>query len=229
MTEVMAAQPTLRHRKKQDTRARIIEVAIRMFGERGMEAPTVEEVAAAANVGKGTIYNYFRNKEEIVVAFMVEVERKLQAEARKFARLQGPLEGILTRYIRYHLEIKEPYRNFIPVVLGQLFVRGSDLLPHLEKLHGAMDPPLLEWFSTLRERRLLREDVDLPMLAQIFKLLHFGIVVIWLNDSPPYRETMRWLKEEMRLFCQGLAPNGRRATGLKARHFAIQPKRKKPK
>jgi 16S rRNA (guanine966-N2)-methyltransferase len=48
------------------TRARIIETAIRIFGKRGLAAPTVEEIAAEAEVGKGTIYNYFATKEEIV-------------------------------------------------------------------------------------------------------------------------------------------------------------------
>ncbi len=226
MTTVIADRPSLRERKKLDTRARIIDVAIRMFGKRGMEAPTVEEIAAAANVGKGTIYNYFRTKEEIVVAFMVEVEKRLQAQARNLARLQGPLEDILTRYIRYHLEVKKPYRAFIPILLGQMFSRGSDLLPHLDELQRAMDPPLIEFFEKLRARRLLRRDVHLPTLVQIFKLLHFGIVVIWLNDSPPYRETACWLKEEMRLFCQGLAPQRPGANASKARPLAIRPKRK---
>ena len=226
MTAVITVRPSLRARKKLDTRARIIDVAVRMFGKRGMEAPTVEEIAAAAEVGKGTIYNYFRTKQEIVVAFMVEVERRLQAKARNFARLQGPLEDVLARYIRYHLEIKKPYRAFIPILLGQMFGRGSSLLPHLEELQSAMDPPLLEFFEQLRARRLVREDVHLPTLVQIFKLLHFGIVVVWLSDSPPYRETSRWLKEEMRLFCQGLAPPRRGAAALKTRQHAIRSKGK---
>ena len=220
MTAVTISTVPLRARKKLETRERILDVAVRMFGDRGLEAPTVEEIAEAAGVGKGTIYNYFQSKEEMVVAFMVDVERKLQAKAKSFAQEQGPLEGILERYIRYHLALKEPYRDFIAIVLSQLFARDPRTLAHLHGLQTVMDPPLLEWLGVLQKRGLIRPDVELPRLVQIFKSVHFGIVVVWLNDSPPYRETKRWLKEEMRLFSQGLASKGGGSRAARSRRPA---------
>lgn len=207
MTRVINDRGPLRERKKLATRARILDVAIRMFAERGVEAPTVEEIAAAAEVGKGTIYNYFQTKEEILVAFMVDVERRVQEQARTFSRARGPLESILTSYIRYHLKLKEPYRSFIPVLLGQFFARGAALYPHVVETQKVIDPPLREFFQHLQQRGLVRRDVDLRDLLEIFKMLHFGIVMIWLNDQRPYRATFRLLREEMRLFCHGLAPS----------------------
>ena len=51
-----------------------------VFPEHGFGDVTVEHIADVADIGKGTIYNYFDTKEDIVVAFMVDVERKVQAE-----------------------------------------------------------------------------------------------------------------------------------------------------
>ena len=45
-----------------------------LFSRRSLDAVTIDEIAAAADVGKGTIYNYFATKEDIVVAFMADLE-----------------------------------------------------------------------------------------------------------------------------------------------------------
>lgn len=58
----------LRERKKEQTRARILEVAERLLGERGLEAATMEEIAAAAEVSVGTLYNYFGSKTLLLLA-----------------------------------------------------------------------------------------------------------------------------------------------------------------
>lgn len=60
----MSTQPGLRERKKRQTRELIAAVAHRLFGERGFDAVTVAEVARAADVSEGTVYNHFPTKED---------------------------------------------------------------------------------------------------------------------------------------------------------------------
>jgi len=55
-----------RERKKEETRRRIFDAAIKLFTDKGFEATTVDEIAAAADVAKGTFFNYFPRKEDIV-------------------------------------------------------------------------------------------------------------------------------------------------------------------
>src|SRR4029450_5832410 len=69
----------LRERKRVASRARILGEAIALFSERGIESVTVDEIAAAADVGKGTVYNYFKAKEDIIVAFLLELDREALA------------------------------------------------------------------------------------------------------------------------------------------------------
>lgn len=58
-----------REDKKQETVNRIIDAALRLFSENGYEATTVADIAEAAGVAKGTFFNYFRAKEELLVKF----------------------------------------------------------------------------------------------------------------------------------------------------------------
>src|SRR5690349_19496571 len=205
MTTVTKGRQPLRLRKKEATRAHIIQTAIKIFGKRGLAAPTVEEIAAAAEVGKGTIYNYFATKEEIVVAFMVDLEQRVQAKTADFTRARGPVERILADFIRFQLRLKEPYRDFVRVFMAQLYTRGSALAPYFAALQEHIDPPLVELFSSLMARRQVRRNVHLASLIEIFKLLHIGIITIWINEVPPYARAMQLLDEEMKLFCHGLA------------------------
>ncbi len=58
-----------REEKKQETINRIINAALCLFSEKGYEATTVAEITEAAGVAKGTFFNYFKAKEELLIKF----------------------------------------------------------------------------------------------------------------------------------------------------------------
>src|SRR6516225_2778895 len=64
-----------RQRRKQETRQQIFQAAMNLFARKGIFSTTVEEITDAADVGKGTFFNYFPSKEAILSAL---AERQLE-------------------------------------------------------------------------------------------------------------------------------------------------------
>src|ERR1700735_3615427 len=102
MTVVTSSTEPRRDRKKAAVRAHILATAIQLFSRHGLDSVTVEQIADAADIGKGTIYNYFSTKEDIVVAFMADFETRVQAKVRRLSTSKGSFESILAGFIRFH-------------------------------------------------------------------------------------------------------------------------------
>ncbi len=217
MTMVASSRIPLRERKKQATRARLVEAAIQLFSRRGFDAPTIDEIAAHADIGKGTLYNYFRTKEEIVVAYMVGIEAGLQARARRLARRRGSLASILTDFAWTHLQLKAPHRDFVRIVMTQLALQPPEIGRHFADLQRLAEPPLVELFSSLQARGALRKDVRVADLIMLFQTLQVGFTMVWLSDNPPYIGTRRVVESALRLFSEGLAGHSPAAARKKRR------------
>src|SRR5450631_3073192 len=76
MSLVTATRPGRRERRRQETHERIFRCALRLFAQRGYLDTTVEEITEAADVAKGTFFNYFPTKEHLLVAYSEMQERK---------------------------------------------------------------------------------------------------------------------------------------------------------
>ena len=83
----------LRERKKLQTRRAIAEAARRLFADRGFEAVTVAEWAAAADVSPATGFNYFRTKEDLFYSGMEAFEAELLGAVRARAPGESALEA----------------------------------------------------------------------------------------------------------------------------------------
>src|SRR5215472_6598803 len=87
----MDTRSGLRERKKKETRERIGQTALRMFLESGFDNVKVADIARAADVSEGTVFNYFPTKESLVFAGMEDFETELLDAIRQ----RAPGESVL--------------------------------------------------------------------------------------------------------------------------------------
>jgi AcrR family transcriptional regulator len=95
----MDTEPGLRERKKEQTRRSIAEKARALFQERGFDAVSVAEVARAADVSEGTVFNYFPTKEELFYGGMEAFEARLVDAVRT----RPPGQSVLESFRRFVL------------------------------------------------------------------------------------------------------------------------------
>lgn len=189
--------------KAEETRARILDTALRLFQERGFETTTMRDVAAEAGVATGAAYYYFRSKEELVMAFYLRTAE----EERE------PYDAALTAT----KDLRKRLRALITVKLGQ-FADHRSLLTAL--LKAGVDPrdPLspfgrqtapvreqsLQWFARAVEGSDAKVPKDLgPYLPRLLWLYHMGLIYFWIIDeSPGQRRTQRLLDGTLDLIMQ---------------------------
>lgn len=184
-------------------RSKIVATAIDLFSRHGVEKVTVEHIADVADVGKGTIYNYFATKEDLVVAFMVELEERLQTRLMRQANASASLESALQKYIRFHFREKRKYKPFVRIFVAQLVTQGPEFLSYVVKIQKAIDPPLEAMFRKLQERGELRRDVSLVELINAFKTLQLGLTMLWAMPGTPDGLAEKVAAQQVKLFCEG--------------------------
>src|SRR6516225_5410398 len=84
---------------------KILTVAARLFATHRFHEARMEDIAAAAEVGKGTLYRYFRDKEELYLALLQgaaeQMSQRLNVVIAQAAGPQEKLEGMAAAYLEY--------------------------------------------------------------------------------------------------------------------------------
>jgi AcrR family transcriptional regulator len=129
-------------------RARVLSAARRLFAERGVRSVTMDEVARAAGVAKGTVFNRFGDRAGLALALLDEHERELQEAILRGPPPLGP--GAPPR---------ERLRAFL-TALAELTVEHRDLLLEVERAAPAARYRTGAYRAWLQHTVLLLGDDD---------------------------------------------------------------------
>lgn len=193
-----------RGRKRQQTADHLARIAFELFSAHGYANVTMEQIAAAADVAKGTLYNHFPVKEALVryrfhadlALVLPELMARLQdiagceAQLREFARANAEYFEGMREYVGPYLR----YRLSMPIVLPAGESRSG-----IDRVYGH----LLEGGQARGE---IRSDIPLAHLVGYLSFLHMGCMVAWSQvegaSLAQEYETM------LDLFLQGAATGG---------------------
>lgn len=195
----------IRERKKIDTRARILAAAGSLFARHGIEGVTVEQIAAAAGVGKGTVYNYFAAKEDIAGALLIELDRDALETMALLPADGMSAEDALDTAAWSLLEHKSGHREFVRAFLARTLAPGA--LTHDQlALQAMLDEALGGLFKRLLARSGTSPRHSIPDLIMSFKTMHFGLSAIWALEGPPFATARQLTRRHMTFLAKGLEP-----------------------
>jgi len=190
-----------RHRRKQETRRQIFQAAMNLFARKGIFGTTVEEITQAADVGKGTFFNYFPSKEAILSAL---AERQLEIIDRAVEKAGS---AVTVRPILQEMVIElssGPGRS--PIMLRSLFATVLSNQMLLELFSGALQTGRGKVASIIERGQQIgeiRRDIPPIDIARCLQQTAFGTSFIWAASQPS--DLTAWQERSVDLFWRGIA------------------------
>jgi AcrR family transcriptional regulator len=160
--------PGLREMKKQDTRKRILKCATKMFIDKGYAQTTTADIAREANIGEGTLFNYFTTKGELFVASIFEGygPKKYCPEQLSDANGQTLANETLKMLYHYFKGIssldKRALREYFSVMYSS-DVESSLLLKNLLKADEQFLENLKEFYGRLKADGKIPRNFDIDV------------------------------------------------------------------
>lgn len=123
------------------------KAALDVFAEKSVDAATVEEITEKADVGKGTLYQHFADKEEIILTLVEDAVDHLIEAVRSYETVPETLEGMLEHLLNAHYRFSVDAREeFLLLFQGKLLLRlESDTLDELEE-------PYMRYLEAIEEQ-----------------------------------------------------------------------------
>jgi AcrR family transcriptional regulator len=162
----------LRAKQKADKNRRILEAATTLFREQGYDSARIEDIAEMAEVSVGTLYNYYQNKGDILVATVsMEVTEVLEAGtcivANPPLNVEDALHALIGQYYDHSLVYlsKEMWRTAMAISIQQ---PDTPLSRRYTELDGQLCAQVVELVETLQKKGVIIAGVDARALGEVF-------------------------------------------------------------
>ena len=167
-----------RERHSIELRERLFRAALDLFAKQGFAETTVEDITNAADLGKGTFFNYFPSKDHILLAFAEMQLGKLRLAVEEARRTSVPMPQFMRSLAA--LMTQEPMRNpDIIRVLLQAFLSNSQVREAMLDLQARVLAFHTEMIQLGQERGEIRGDLPAADIALVFRQTIFGTLLIW--------------------------------------------------
>jgi AcrR family transcriptional regulator len=194
-----------RQRRAAETRVRLFRCALQLFAERGFPNVTVEDITDAADVGKGTFFNYFESKDH-VLGVMAEIQLGKVREAVTLAESGKPtIQSVLHRLFLRVAE--EPGRSpdlaraLISSFLASKAVRGL-----IERNFSEGRKMIARVVAAGQKRGEIDPRLKKKKVALQLQQAFMGTLLLWSLQGRPALEA--WVEESFQHFWRAIAISG---------------------
>jgi AcrR family transcriptional regulator len=192
-----------RLRRSAEIRERLFRSALELFSQKGFVNTTVEDITEAADVGKGTFFNYFPSKDHILLAFGEMQLEKLERAVAEARSSKVSVEAFLRALPERMTE--EPTRNpGIVRTLLQAYLSTSAVREAMMDMQRRVQALHTQIVQMGQERGEIRTDIAASEIANVFRQTVFGTLLMWsLYADASLTERM---KRAVDVLWSGMAP-----------------------
>jgi AcrR family transcriptional regulator len=193
-----------REDNKRARRQRIFDAAMELFVRQGFDATTVEEIATAADIAKGTFFNYFATKEAVLghmAHSQVERLRAALAARPDFAAMSA-LQQIRTIYQALAAGL-EGRGELMRVLAAETLLRPPAFDEHQSLVRDNLDLLLGEAAQRGQEQGELRDDISASDLGRHLRNIYFLAALDWMDQGGRLSDL---LDQQLELALAGLTP-----------------------
>jgi TetR/AcrR family transcriptional regulator, fatty acid metabolism regulator protein len=188
----------------RDKRERILRAAIKVFARKGFYATRVSEIAKAAGVADGTIYLYFKNKDDVLVSIFEDRIGILNRVMREEAAKAPTSEDRIRRVVELQLGLLEDQRDLAEVITVNLRQSSRLLKQYAAPLFSEYLDIIAGIIGEGQKDGTLRADVNPRIVARALWGGLDGLALTWAmtdGDPPALRKAARQFAT---IFLEGL-------------------------
>jgi AcrR family transcriptional regulator len=202
--------PGRRARKKLERKRRIFDAALALFLEKGYEATTVEEIAERADVGKGTVFNYFPHKRAFLSALAEEWLSQITAQLGPMESWKGSSRDQLKRVCRLTAEFSAEHRELARLVI---FEAMREVHAGMREERPPDNAPLFSIESVAHDVIVrgqaageVRANLDTGVVASLIGAAVFDTLIRWLVRGGSVKRMQDSIEAKLDIIFAGLAP-----------------------
>lgn len=188
------------HRQKQE----ILKAAASVFSEKGYASSTIHDIAVKADIGDGTIYNYFPGKREILLTIAGKQSEAINQLFVSTERVETP--GDLVRIVQKSYDIMLEQSSYTRIMISEALIDDEFLNRYvLERLRN-----VILFTRAFIEERIKSHDlrpVDPDLAARAFVAAFGGLILPALRGvapSPSHQQKRKMAETLVSLFAYGL-------------------------
>lgn len=195
---------------RDEKRRALLNAAGLVFSEKGFHETRMVEVAQAAGVGKGTIYEYFEKKEDLLTGLFDLFWDEFQSRAARLTKSDQPHRERLLDHFTQSIEESEELAEMIPVYFeffGARYTRPGD--PYREKMAAVIATLTRSYTTVIRQGQkagTLPAVIDPAAFSRMIFAALDGIVLHYGFFRPPLAAFRKQKQELRRMLEAALTP-----------------------
>lgn len=178
----------VKQKTSEPVRERLLHTANKLFAENGYRGTTVDQIVEAAKVNKRMVYHYFKSKEGLYHAVLIEAYRGLEViEVDTFSHAEG-IDALTEKLVRAYFGFLEAHPEFVRLILWENLNDGRGLAMADSKLSK---DPMLRALNRLLADGITTGQIRKDMDARHLLISLIGLCLVYSSNRYTLSQALR--------------------------------------